>query len=74
MNTVQIKKRLHNFIDQADERFLHQIYNMIESEQKGKEFFSKTDEDMVARAKASVESVEQGNTRSIYSFKEDFES
>ncbi|MFW6351722.1 MAG: hypothetical protein ACOC2E_05000 [Bacteroidota bacterium] len=66
MDSQQIKEEIHNFINHADERFLRLVYSMIESERSEKDFYKTTDDEMMARAKKSLQSVEEGNTRSIH--------
>ncbi|HYX05698.1 MAG TPA: hypothetical protein VE912_03110 [Bacteroidales bacterium] len=74
MDALKIKEEIHNFINHADERFLRLVYSMIESERGEKVFFNTTDDEMIARAKKSLESVEEGKTRSIHEFKKDIAS
>jgi len=74
MNTVQIKQRIHEFIDEADERFLRLVYSMVESEDTENEFFIRSDDEMVKRAKKSMESIDKGKTRSIHAFKKEVNS
>jgi hypothetical protein len=74
MNTVQIKQRIHEFIDEADERFLRLVYSMVESEDAESEFFAKSDNEMIKRAKISIESIDKGKTRSIHAFKKEIDS
>lgn len=54
MNTALIKKRIHEYIDYADERFLRLVYSMVESEHTETSFFNVSDEEMVERAKKSL--------------------
>lgn len=74
MDARQIKEEIHNFIDHADERFLRLVYSMIESEKNEKDFFNTTDDEMVARAEKSLQSIEEGRTRSVHEFKKDIAS
>lgn len=74
MSSLQIKEEIHNFINHADERFLRLVYSMIESERSEKDFYNTTDDEMMARAKKSLQSVEEGKTRSIHEFKKDIAS
>ena len=75
MDTIQIKQKIHNFIEQADERFLRLIYSMVESEEgKYDDIFTTTADDMVKRAKASMKSIEKGKTRNIRLFKKELDS
>ena len=74
MEVNQIKQEIYDFINQADERFLRLIYSMVESEKTEKSFFDTTAEAMAERAKQSLKSIENGNTRGIHDFKNDVES
>jgi len=74
MNTIQIKQRIHDFIDNADDRFLRLVYSMVESEDAESQFFSGSDDQMIKRAKKSMQSIDKGNTRSIYAFKKDVDT
>jgi hypothetical protein len=74
MNTVQIKQKILDYIDHADERFLRLVFSMVESEEIENELFSTPDDEMIKRAKKSLESVEKGNTRNIHAFKKDVDS
>jgi hypothetical protein len=74
MESNQIKQEIFDYINHADERFLRLIYSMVESEKTENDFFNTTIEAMSDRAKKSLESVKNGNTRSIHEFKKDVES
>jgi hypothetical protein len=74
MNTAQIKKRIHEYIDYADERFLRLVYSMVESEHAETSFFTVPEEEMVKRAKKSLQSIDNGHTRSIHAFKKDVDT
>lgn len=74
MNTVQIKQKIHDYIDHADERFLRLVFSMVESEEAENELFSAPNEEMIKRAKESLKSIEKGNTHNIHAFKKDIDS
>ena len=76
MNTNTIRKKIHEYVDQADERFLRLVYSMVKSEEGSSEadLFDTTTEDMINRAKASLSSVEQGKTRNIREFKQEIDT
>jgi hypothetical protein len=74
MEANQVKQEIHDFINHADERFLRLVYSMIESEKAENNFFSSSVDTMITRAKQSLKSVENGNTRNILEFKKDVES
>jgi len=71
MNALQLKQRIHEYIDQADERFLRLVHSMVESEEFEKDLFSTSKDDIVTRTKKSMESINKGNTRNILEFKKD---
>ena len=56
MNALQLKQRIHEYIDQADERFLRLVHSMVESEEFEKDLFSTSKDDIVTRTKKSMES------------------
>ena len=76
MNTVTIRKKIHEYIDHADERFLRLVYSMVKSEEGKTEtdFFSTNTEGMITRAKTSLTSVEEGKTRNIRAFKKEIDA
>ena len=74
MKVSHIKQEIHDFINNADERFLRLIYSMVESEKIENDFFSTTTGEMTERPKKSLKSVDEGNTRNIHAFKKDIES
>lgn len=76
MQTADIRKEIHNYIDQADDRFLRLVYSMVENEQieAGSNIFSKSTEEMVKRSKASMLSVTEGRTRNIKAFKKEVDT
>ena len=78
MDTQVVKQTLHQLIDQIEDKELLTIYlRLLERELKktsDKDFFDTSDEDLVARAKASLQSIEKGRARSIQDFKQDVET
>lgn len=78
MNTKVVKQTLHELIDQIEDNELLILYlQLLERELRkdtSKDFFNTSDEELVARAKASLRSVEEGRTRSITEFKKDVEA
>ncbi len=74
MNARQIKDEIHDYLNHADERFLRLVYSMVESERTEKEFFTSSDDEMVERAKKSLQSIKDGKTRNIHEFRKDIES
>ena len=78
MDTTVVKQTLHQLIDQIEDKELLTIYlRLLERELRktsDKDFFDTSDEDLVARAKASLRSIEKGRTRSIQDFKQDVET
>lgn len=74
MDVSQIKQEIHEFIEQADERFIRLVYSMVESEKYEDIFFNRSNDELVKRAKKSLSSIEKGDTRNIYEFKKDIEA
>ncbi len=74
MNARQLKDEIHDFINHADERFLRLVYSMVESERTEKGFFTTSNEEMIDRAKKSLQSIKNGKTRNMHEFKNDIES
>ncbi|MBN2215175.1 MAG: hypothetical protein JW723_13120 [Bacteroidales bacterium] len=75
MNTVAIRKKIHEYIDHADERSLRLVYSMVRSEEGKTEtdFYSTTTEEMITRANSSLKSVEERKTRNIRAFKKEID-
>lgn len=73
MNAVKIKKEIHDFIDQADSRFLQLVYSMVKSERDQELFSRYTDEDMKLRASASLADVKAGRTSKLEDFKQEID-
>jgi hypothetical protein len=78
MNTQTVKQTLHQLIDRIEDKELLMIYLRLLERELGKspvkDFFATTDEELVARAKASLKSVDEGHTRNLESFKMDVEA
>ncbi len=78
MNTKVAKKTLHELIDRIEDDELLTLYvKLLEREIRkaaSQDFFKTTESDLVTRAKASLKSVEEGNTRNIKEFKKDVEA
>lgn len=76
MSTDTLKQTIHHLIDQIEDKDLLTIYlQLLEREVRHStgEFFSASDREMIARAKASLRSVREGRSRSIKDFKKDIE-
>ncbi len=78
MKTQVVKQTIHKLVDQIEDNELLTLYlKLLEREIKKPEpspFFEKTDEHLVIRAKASLNSIEKGNTRNIKDFKKDVDT
>jgi len=76
MNTESIKRNIHQLIDRMeDEELLSNYLKLLKKDTSGipSDFFTSGEEEMIARAKASLESVKAGRTRNIKDFKSDFD-
>lgn len=58
MDNFQVKQRIHDYIDQADDRFLTLINGMVEAEMK-------------ARADESMEDIANDNVMSVNGFRKE---
>ena len=77
MNTQVIKQSLHQLIDQIEDNELLFLYQqLLERELKksaSTDFLKNSEDDLISRARASLQSIEEGRTRSIEEFKKDVE-
>jgi len=76
MNTESIKRNIHQLIDRMeDEELLSNYLKLLKKVTSGipSDFFTSGEEEMIARTKASLESVKAGRTRNIKDFKSDFD-
>lgn len=76
MNTESIKRNIHQLIDRMeDEELLSNYLKLLKKDTSGKsaDFFTSDEEEMITRAKASLQSVKAGRTRNIKDFKSDFD-
>jgi hypothetical protein len=78
MNTQVAKKTLHEMIDQIEDDELLTLYVKLLRREIRKDTnqytFNTTEADLVERARASLQSVEAGNTRSMGDFIQDVET
>jgi len=76
MNIESIKRNIHQLIDRMeDEELLSNYLKLLKKVTSGipSDFFTSGEEEMIARTKASLESVKAGRTRNIKDFKSDFD-
>ena len=75
MDTKIARETLHELIDQIEDDELLTLYvKLLEREIRKTasiDFFNTTESQLIARAKASLKSVEEGKTRNIEDFKTD---
>ncbi|MCP4458825.1 MAG: hypothetical protein GY816_12500 [Cytophagales bacterium] len=71
MASTSVKKSLHEIIDKIEDAELLDLHLKLLQKEADKNFFSTTDDEMIARAEQSMKSVKEGKTRSIKSFKEE---
>lgn len=73
-----VKESIHQMIDQIEDKAVLMHYRELLEKEVNKltniDFFNANEAEMVERAKAGVQSVEAGNTRSIEAFKKDVEA
>ncbi len=77
MDTKAARETLHRMIDQIEDEELLTLYvKLLEREisrSASEDFFNTTESDLVARARASLKSIENGKTRNIKDFKKDLD-
>jgi hypothetical protein len=77
MDRKAARETLHKMIDQIEDEELLTLYVKLLEREVSKtafeDFFNTTESDLVARAKASLSSIENGKTRNIKDFKKDLD-
>jgi hypothetical protein len=76
MNTELIKRNIHQLIDQIqDEELLANYLTLLKKNipWESADFFKSNVDDMMVRAKKSLQSIREGRTRKIEDFKADFD-
>ncbi|MEM9337344.1 MAG: hypothetical protein AAGA66_01345 [Bacteroidota bacterium] len=71
MTTASVRKSLHEIIDKIEDVELLSLHLKLLQKESRKDFFSTTDDEIIARAEESLKSVKEGKTRPIKSFKEE---
>ncbi|WP_421977048.1 hypothetical protein [Roseivirga seohaensis] len=62
MNSIQIKQRIHDYIDQANERFLMLVNEMIDAD-KNQDWWDDLDPNIQASIDRAIAQSEQGKGR-----------
>ncbi|KYG80196.1 hypothetical protein EV198_3762 [Roseivirga ehrenbergii] len=65
MNSIQIKQRIHDYIDQANERFLMLVNEMIDADKK-QDWWDDLDPNIQASIDRALAQSEQGKGRPHY--------
>jgi hypothetical protein len=79
MDTQAVKQTIHELVDQIEDGELLDLYLKLLKRELRKDiprqdFFATANEKMTTRAKASLEEIAKGNTRSIRDFKDDIKT
>jgi hypothetical protein len=79
MNTIQIRQKIHDFVDQADDRLLNMIHSLIEADASNIVGYLPdgapiSKEDLRTRARISAQQIAEGKTISSEDFKKEFET
>ncbi len=79
MNTLQKRQKIHDYVDQADDRFLNLVHSMIEADTTNIAGYrpdgsSISKENLSNRARMSMQQIEEGETVSAADFKKEFEA
>ncbi len=69
MTNSTVKKSLHDIIDQIEDMELLSLHLKLLEKETQKNYFVSNDDEMIARAKQSLKSVNEGKTRSIKAFR-----
>ncbi|WP_375578033.1 hypothetical protein ABWH96_13395 [Marivirga tractuosa] len=78
MKTNVVKNTIHELIDRIEDEELLEIYMRLlqkeVSHTESSDFFQNTEQQLINRAKASIESIEKGRTIKISDFKTEIEN
>jgi hypothetical protein len=78
MKTYVLKNTIHELIDRIEDEELLEIYMRLlqkeVSDTESSDFFQNTEQQLIDRAKASIESIEKGRTIHISDFKTEIEN
>ncbi len=78
MKTNVVKNTIHELIDRIEDEELLEIYMRLlqkeVSHTESSDFFQNTEQQLINRAKASIESIEKGRTINISDFKTEIEN
>jgi len=74
MDTEEIKKKIHEYVDIADEHFLRLVHGLIENEQfkSASDSFSAATEDVVNKAKETLSTVREGLAKNLKDLEDNF--
>ena len=79
MDTQVVKQTIHELVEQIEDNELLDLYLRLlkrefKKEEVQKGFFTTTDNELVARAKSSIRSIQGGDSRNINDFKKDIQA
>ena len=74
MEITTVRQSLHKLIDEIEDLHLLDLhFQLLQKEQSKKNIFNTSNEELIKRAKASLKSVQEGNTRPLSSFQREVE-
>lgn len=78
MNTVQVRQRIHEYIDKADDRFLNLVHSMIEADETSTIGYRPdgspiSKADLINRTRISTQQISTGQAIRSEELKKDFE-
>ena len=79
MDNQVVKQTIHELVDQIEDSELLDLYlrllkRELKKDNAQQDFFATSDEEMMTRAKASLDAIDKGNTKNISDFKNDIKA
>lgn len=76
MDNQVVKQTIHELVEQIEDSELLDLYlrllkRELKKDNAQQDFFATSDEEMMTRAKASLDAIDKGNTKNISDFKND---
>ena len=74
MSTAQLKKHLHEYIDNADERLLHLLYGMFQADMQKSDWWDTLHPNLQASMDKAITQLDKGEGRPHEEVMQDFRS
>lgn len=74
MDVEEIKKKIHEYVDIADEHFLRLVHGLVENEQikSATDSFSSVTEEVVNKTKETLSTIKEGLAKNLQEFEDKF--